>query len=46
MRRIYAVLGAAIAVAAVTAVIGVTSGTAVPAVTYHEPARVNPGAGP
>ncbi len=46
MRRIYAALGAVVAVAAATAVIGVMSGTASPTVTYLNPhasipARVN-----
>jgi beta-glucosidase len=37
VRRIYAVLGAAAAVAAAVAVIGVTSGTAAPRVIYMDP---------
>ena len=42
MRRIYAVLGAAVAVAAMAAVIGVTSGAAAPRVIYLDPSAPIP----
>jgi beta-glucosidase len=42
MRRVYAVLGAAVAVAAAVAVIGVTSGTAAPRVIYMDPSASIP----
>jgi beta-glucosidase len=42
MRRIYAALGAAAAVVATTAVIGVTSGTASPTITYMDPSAPIP----
>ena len=42
MRRIYAVFGAALAVAAAAAVIGVTSGTAAPRVIYLDPSASIP----
>jgi beta-glucosidase len=42
MRRVYATLGAAVVVAATTAVIGVTSGTASPTVTYMDPSASIP----
>jgi len=42
MRRIYAVLGAAVAVATAVAVIGVTSGTAAPRVIYMGPSASIP----
>ena len=42
MRRIYGVLGAAVAVAATVAVIGVTSGTAAPRVIYMDPSASIP----
>ncbi|MGZ6268661.1 MAG: glycoside hydrolase family 3 N-terminal domain-containing protein [Candidatus Limnocylindrales bacterium] len=42
MRRIYALLGAAVAVAAAVAVIGVTSGTAAPRVMYMDPSASIP----
>ena len=42
MRRIYALLGAGVAVAATVAVIGVTSGTAAPRVIYMDPSASIP----
>jgi beta-glucosidase len=42
VRRIYGVLGAAVAVAATVAVIGVTSGTAAPRVIYMDPSASIP----
>ncbi|MBV8998403.1 MAG: glycoside hydrolase family 3 C-terminal domain-containing protein [Solirubrobacterales bacterium] len=42
MRRIYAVLGAAVAVATAVAVIGVTSGAAAPRVIYKDPSASVP----